>query len=49
MALAHDKELLTALHAQLRPMMQASPLMDGRNYVREMEAAYERIWGEWIA
>lgn len=48
-ALAHDKELLTALHAQLRPMMQASPLMDGRNYVREMEAAYERIWGEWIA
>ena len=48
-ALARDKELLTALHAQLRPMMQASPLMDGRNYVREMEAAYERIWGEWIA
>ena len=43
-ALASDRELLTALHRNLRPMMQRSPVMDGRGYVREVEAMYEKIW-----
>lgn len=48
-ALASDRELLTALHRNLRSMMQRSPVMDGRGYVREVEAMYEKIWKEWIA
>ena len=48
-ALASDRELLTALHRNLRSMMQRSPVMDGRGYVREVEATYEKIWKEWIA
>lgn len=47
-ALASDRELLTALHRNLRPMMQRSPVMDGRGYVREVEAMYEKIWKEWL-
>ena len=47
-ALASDRELLTALHRNLRPMMQQSPVMDGRGYVREVEAMYEKIWKEWL-
>ena len=47
-ALSEDKELLTALHRNLRPMMQKSPLMDGRSYVREVEGMYEKIWQEWL-
>lgn len=47
-ALARDRELLAALHTRLRPMMQVSPLMDGRGYVREMETAYEQIWEKWL-
>ena len=29
-------------------MMQNSPVMDGRSYVREVEAMYEEIWQEWL-
>lgn len=48
-ALATDRELLTALHKNLRPMMQKSPVMDGRSYVREIEAMYEEVWRDWLA
>jgi len=47
-ALAEDTELLAALHAQLRSMLQQSPLMNGPQYTREVEAAYERIWQTWL-
>lgn len=47
-ALAGDRELLEGLHASLRTMMQKSPLMDARGYVRDVEAAYEKIWKEWL-
>ena len=43
-ALAGDRELLEGLHSSLRTMMQKSPLMDARGYVRDVEAAYEKIW-----
>ena len=47
-ALAQDPELLLALRRRLSRMMQASPVMDARNYVREVEAAYERVWAEFL-
>ena len=45
-ALAGDEELLAALRSGLRGRMQASPVMDGAAYMRELEAGYERIWDE---
>ena len=47
-ALASDAELLAALHKNLRLMMQRSPLMDGKSYVREIEAMYEDVWQAWL-
>lgn len=43
-ALANDKAFLHELHKQLRPLLSASPLMDGQGYVHEAESAYQRIW-----
>lgn len=45
--LAKSPELLQMLHEQLRGMMQASPVMDGNSYLREIEAVYEKIYSEW--
>ena len=42
-ALAEDTELLAALHRNLRPMMEKSPLMDGASYVAALEAGYEAV------
>ena len=47
-ALAGDRELLEGLHASLRTIMEKSPVMDARGYVRDVEAAYEKIWKEWL-
>lgn len=47
LALAADTELLDGLHKNLRDMMLTSRLMDTRQYVQEMEAAYENIWQEY--
>ena len=46
--LARDGELLAALHGAAPRMMRASPLMDGAQYVRDMEAAYETIWEHYL-
>ena len=40
-ALAEDTELLAALHKNLRPMMEKSPLMDGASYTAALEAGCE--------
>ena len=45
--LALDEELLDALHKNLRRMMEQSPLMDAKRYIREVEARYEEIWKKW--
>ena len=47
-ALAKDPELLSGLHQNLRRLMEASPLMDGRSYTQAVEAAYEKMWQAWL-
>ncbi len=47
-ALAGESELLQELHYNLRQIMQASPLMDVRNYLREVQSAYADIWSSWL-
>ena len=46
--LARDRELLASLHAAIPRMMRSSPLMNGNDYVRCMEAAYEQIWERYL-
>jgi len=43
-SLAGDAEMLDALHAGLRRMMQTSPVMDAAGYGRDLGAVYERVW-----
>ena len=47
-ALGSDMELLAALHTAIPRMMRRSLLMDGRRYVRAVEAAYEMIWERYL-
>ena len=47
--LACQPERLVRLHAELPARMQASPLMDGVAYVREMECHYREIWRRYLA
>ena len=41
--LANDVDLLDMLHKNLRKMMNASPIMDGKKYMEELENAYMDI------
>ena len=43
-ALASSPETLTGLRRVLRSMMARSPLMDGRSYVRAVEAMYQKVY-----
>ena len=47
-ALAHEPALLKALQEGLRARLEASPLLDGRGYAREVEGLYEKAWREWL-
>ena len=38
---------LSELRAGLRQRMQASPLVDGKQYAADVEAAFRRIWKTW--
>jgi predicted O-linked N-acetylglucosamine transferase (SPINDLY family) len=47
--LADDLPRLTELRRTLRPRMQSSPLMDGPQFARDVEAAYRQMWKNWTA
>ena len=47
--LARDLPRLATLRASLRGRMQASPLMDGRRFARNVELAYRQMWRNWCA
>lgn len=46
--LANSPELLRELHANLREIMQNSHVMDGANYVAEVQQAYADIYLAWL-
>ena len=45
--LARDPQRLGELRSSLRARMLASPLMDAPCFVRDVEAAYRKIWRNW--
>lgn len=45
--LAKNPELLAGLQANLRHIMEISPLMDRLNYVRAVESIYADVWGQY--
>ena len=46
--LADSPETLQMLREKQRDMLLASPLMNFRQYVQEVEAAYEKVWRRWM-
>ena len=45
--LAANLSQLRAMRTELRPKMQASPLMDAERFTRGMELAYRQMWRRW--
>lgn len=46
--LSSDMDLLNALHLGLRNMMQSSPVMDKKKYMRELESGYQHIFARYL-
>jgi protein O-GlcNAc transferase len=44
---AHSPARLAATRGSLRQRMQASPLMDGRQFAADVEAAFRTMWQKW--
>jgi len=44
--LASDLKALTEIRHRLRPMMQASPLLDAPQFARDIEQAYRWMWSQ---
>ena len=47
-ALANDKERLHEMRHNLRERFVASPAMDQKKFVRNMENAYREMWHKWV-
>jgi predicted O-linked N-acetylglucosamine transferase (SPINDLY family) len=45
---ARDLARLAKLRGALRGMMRESVLLDGKQFARDVEAAYRRVWREWV-
>ena len=48
-ALASDPQKLSSIRQNLRAEMEASPLMDHKGFVRELEGAYQSMWKKWCS
>lgn len=48
-ALANDRNYLTALRTDLRSRMAASPLRQAEQFTRDLEALYRRMWSAWCS
>jgi len=48
-SLAADEPRRAALRSTLRQRFQQSPLMDHRQFARDMESAYRQMWRQWCA
>jgi predicted O-linked N-acetylglucosamine transferase (SPINDLY family) len=48
-SLANDLPRLAEIRAGLRGRMQASPLMDGDRFTRNIEGAYRQMWRAWCS
>jgi len=46
-SLANDRDRLAELRRTLRQRMATSPLMDGGQFARDVEAAYREMWRKW--
>ncbi len=47
--MARDLPRLAELRSTLRPPMLASPLMDGKQFTHDVEAAFRRMWAIWCS
>lgn len=47
-SLAAEPQLLAKLHQVLPQKIEQSMPMDGRGYVQDIEAAYEKVWAVWM-
>lgn len=47
-ALAGDRKIINNLHIGLRKMMENSPLMDSKLYMKELEEAYCKVWAKYV-
>jgi protein O-GlcNAc transferase len=46
---ANDIPSLAKLRSELRHRLQSSPLMDARQFARDIESAYRQMWETWCA
>src|SRR6201999_2359000 len=46
---ASDLSSLQQIRRELRDRMSASPLMDGKKFTRNMEAAFRQMWLKWTS
>ena len=47
-AFAADREGLARLRAGMRQRLAASPIMDGPGFARDVEAAYRKMFDDWV-
>lgn len=47
-ALSKDIDLLVELRSSLRGHLAESPLLDAEAFSAKIEAAFQRMWGEWV-